>query len=137
MCVKRAGLKRETIWTHTIRKAFRKIVRQTNIDDDDKEELMGHVLNGSRQAYFDKKDVELIREAYLRCNFTREIPESNHTKMKREIEELQTKVQVLESQKQMVVTPQFTETLNQMTKEQLQQLAANFQKMIEEALKKK
>jgi len=137
MCSERAGFNRKTMWTHTIRKAFRKIARQANIDDDDKEQLMGHVLTGSRQAYFDKKDVELIREAYLKCNFTREIPESNHIKMKREIEELQNKVLELESQKQMVVTPQFTEALNQMTKEQLQQLAAGFQKMIEEALKKK
>lgn len=57
--------------------------------------------------------------------------------MKREIEALQNKVQELETQRQMVVTPQFTEALNQMTKEQLQQLAAGFQKMIEDALKKK
>jgi site-specific recombinase XerD len=88
MCVERAGFNPKTITTHTFRKAFRKIVRQTNIDDDDKEQLMGHVIPGSREAYFDKKDVELIREAYLKCNFTREIPESNHVRMKSEIEEL-------------------------------------------------
>ncbi|MDH5460054.1 MAG: tyrosine-type recombinase/integrase, partial [Candidatus Bathyarchaeota archaeon] len=44
MCVKRAGFDPATMWTHTIRKAFRKIVRQTDIDDDDKEQLMGHVI---------------------------------------------------------------------------------------------
>lgn len=88
MCVERAGFDPKTISTHTIRKAFRKIVRQTNIDDDDKEQMMGHVIPGSRQAYFDKKDVELIREAYLKCNFTREIPESNHSRLKSEIEQL-------------------------------------------------
>lgn len=76
MCTERAGFKPRTISTHTIRKAFRKIVRRTDIDDDDKEQLMGHVIPGSREAYFDKKDVDLIRKAYQKCNFTREIPES-------------------------------------------------------------
>lgn len=76
MCVDRAGFKLGTISTHTLRKAFRKIVRQAPIDDDDKEQLMGHVISGSREAYFDKKDVSLIRKAYQKCNFTREIPQS-------------------------------------------------------------
>jgi integrase len=137
MCVERAGFNRKTMSTHTIRKAFRKIVRQTNIDDDDKEQLMGHVIRGSREAYFDKKDVELIREAYEKCNFTREIPESNHTKMKRQIEDLQNKVKTLEVQRQALVTPQFEQALTELPKEQLLQLAANFQKMIERALKEK
>lgn len=89
MCVKRAGLDPETIWTHTLRKAFRKIVRRAPIDDDDKEQLMGHVLPGSREAYFDRKDLELLKEAYQKCNFTREVPESNHVRMKSEIQQLQ------------------------------------------------
>jgi len=76
MCVERAGFDPKTMWTHTIRKAFRKIVRQAPIDDDDKEQLMGHVIPGSREAYYDEKDVELIRRAYQKCNFTREIPQS-------------------------------------------------------------
>ena len=89
MCVKRAGFDPKTISTHTIRKSFRKIVRQTNIDDDDKEQLMGHVIPGSRQAYFDRKDVAIIREAYLQCNFSREIPASNHVRMKTRIDYLE------------------------------------------------
>jgi len=75
-CVKRAGFDPKTMWVHSFRKAFRKIIRQAPIDDDDKEQLMGHVIRGSRQAYFDRKDVDLIRKAYEKCNFTREIPES-------------------------------------------------------------
>lgn len=76
MCVERAGFDPKTMWTHSLRKAFRKIVRQAAIDDDDKEQLMGHSIKGSRQAYFDRKDVDLIRKAYQKCNFNREIPES-------------------------------------------------------------
>jgi len=137
MCVERAGFDVKTISTHTLRKAFRKVVRQTNIDDDTKEELLGHTIRGSREAYFDRKDIELIREEYLKCNFAREVSESNHIRMKRQLEELNSKVQTLEAQRQMVVTPQFQQALTELSKQELLQLAANFQKMIEEALKKK
>ena len=95
MCVKRAGFDPKTISTHTIRKAFRKIVRQTNIDDDDKEQLMGHVIPGSRQAYYDKKDVDLIRDAYFKCNFTREAPESEVTKLRKEVETQRDQLQTI------------------------------------------
>ena len=87
MCVKRAGLNPATIWTHTIRKAFRKIVRQTNIDDDDKEQLMGHVIPGSRASYYDKKDIGLIMKAYEQCNFSRELPESEVAKLRKQLED--------------------------------------------------
>ena len=87
MCVKRAGFNPATMWTHTIRKAFRKIVRQTNIDDDDKEQLMGHVIQGSRESYYDKKDVGLIMEAYQQCNFSRELPDSEVAKLQRQLDD--------------------------------------------------
>jgi len=87
MCVKRAGFNPATMWTHTIRKAFRKIVRQTDIDDDDKEQLMGHVIQGSRESYYDKKDVGLIMKAYQKCNFSRELPESEMSKLQQQLED--------------------------------------------------
>lgn len=91
MCVERAGLDPKTISTHTIRKAFRKIVRRADIrDDDDKEQLMGHQLKQSREAYYDKNDVSLILKAYQRCNFTREVPESEMTKLKQQLDSEQT-----------------------------------------------
>jgi len=86
-CTKRAGFNPKTLSTHTLRKSFRKIVRQTSIDDDDKEELMGHVISGSREAYYDEKDTGLIMKAYQRCNFSREIPHSETEKLKAELEE--------------------------------------------------
>lgn len=91
MCVDRAGFNPKTMTTHTIRKAFRKIVRQTDIDDDDKEQLMGHVISGSRQAYYDQKDVELIKKAYQKCNFQREVPTSEVTKLRKQLEDEQSK----------------------------------------------
>jgi integrase/recombinase XerD len=91
ICVERAGFNTKTMTTHTIRKAFRKIVRQTDIDDDDKEQLMGHVISGSRQAYYDQKDEDLIRKAYQKCNFQREVPTSEVTKLRKQLEDEQSK----------------------------------------------
>jgi len=85
-CCRKAGLDPKTIWTHSLRKAFRKIVRQADIDDDDKEMMMGHVLKGSRQSYFDNKDLEVILAAYQKCNFSREIPKSEVTKLRAQLE---------------------------------------------------
>jgi len=85
-CTKRAGFNPKSLSTHTIRKSFRKIVRQTNIDDDDKEQLMGHVIPGSREAYYDEKDTGLILKAYQKCNFIREVPESEMVKLKQQLE---------------------------------------------------
>lgn len=87
MCVARAGFDPKTMWTHSFRKAFRKIVRRADIDDDDKEQLMGHVIRGSREAYFDRRDVELIKEAYERCDFSRAVPESEVAKLRKRLEE--------------------------------------------------
>jgi hypothetical protein len=91
MCVKRAGFDPKTISTHTIRKSFRKIVRQTDIDDNDKEQLMGHAISSTRQAYYDQKDVDLIKKAYRKCNFQREVPDSEVTKLKKQLEDEQSK----------------------------------------------
>jgi len=110
-CVRKAGFDKNAITTHTIRKAFRKIVCQTNIDDDDKEQLMGHVIQGSRQAYFDKKDIDLIKKAYQKCNFQREVPESEVTKLRKQLENSETKrllqeirLETLETQVKTLIT---------------------------------
>jgi len=87
--VRRAGLDEKGIWVHSLRKAFRKVVRRTNIDDEHKEQLMGHALEGSREAYFDRHATEEIMEAYMKCDFTREVLQNNHARMRTEIEQLQ------------------------------------------------
>jgi len=120
MCVERAGFNPKTITTHTLRKAFRKIVRQTDIDDDDKEQLMGHVISGSRQAYYDRKDVELIKKAYQKCNFQREVPESEVTKLRKQLEDEQSK-----------------RMLNEMRLEKLERELESTRRMLEEMLEKR
>ncbi len=91
ICIARAGFDPKTMWTHSLRKAFRKIVRRADIDDDDKEQLMGHVMRGSREAYYDRRDIELIIEAYQKCNFSREVPNSEITKLRNQLEDEQGK----------------------------------------------
>jgi len=66
------------------------------------------------------------------------LPQNNHVIMKKQIEDLTQKVEFMEKQKkQVLVTPQFSQALSELPREQLLVLAANFQKMIEEALKQK
>ena len=57
---------------------------------------MGHVIRGNRQAYYDRKDVELIKRAYQKCNFQREVPESEVTKLRKQLETEQSKRQLNE-----------------------------------------
>jgi site-specific recombinase XerD len=96
-CCRKAGLDPKTMWTHSLRKAFRKIVRQADIDDDDKEQLMGHVIRGSRQSYYDKNETDIIMTAYQKCNFAREIPKSEVTKLRQQLEAEQTKSAMYEA----------------------------------------
>jgi integrase len=117
-CVQRAGFDKKTMWVHSFRKAFRKIVRQADIDDDDKEQLMGHAIKGSRQAYYDRHDTELIMKAYQRCNFTREVPQSEVTKLRQQLENEQTKrtlneTRIADLEKQLLtIHQQLNEMLN-------------------------
>jgi site-specific recombinase XerD len=67
----RAGLDPKGIWPHCLRKAFRKVLNASDIDEDTKETLMGHKLPGSRGNYFDLHDIDEIERKYLRCNFSR------------------------------------------------------------------
>jgi len=80
---KKAGINEQNVWTHLIRKSFRKILRQTEgLDDDDREAFMGHTLPGSRQNYYDSKDIETLLAAYRKCNFMREVPKSEFEKLR-------------------------------------------------------
>jgi len=91
-CLVRAGFDKKTMWTHSFRKAFRKVVRQAqDLDDDDREALMGHRIRGSRESYYDRHDVELIKKIYGKCNFSREVPQSETTKLRKQLEDEQTK----------------------------------------------
>ena len=122
-CVGRAGMDPKTMWVHSLRKAFRKVVRQADIDDEDKEEMMGHSLKGSREAYFDRTDVDLLQAAYEKCRFEREVPKSEVTKLRAQLEDADSKralyearqeTQALELERQQKRIDTLTQRLNEM-----------------------
>ena len=64
------GLDPKSVWTHTLRKSFRKVLNATpDLDEDTKEALMGHSLPGSRGNYFDIHDLDEIASKYSKANF--------------------------------------------------------------------
>jgi len=65
------GIERDRIWTHCLRKAFRKTLYQGGLDPDICEALMGHKLPGSRGSYFDYRDTNFIEEEYMKAPWER------------------------------------------------------------------
>jgi integrase len=64
------GLDPKSVWTHTLRKSFRKVLNATpDLDEDTKEALMGHSLPGSRGNYFDVHDIDEIASKYVKADF--------------------------------------------------------------------
>ena len=61
----------EGIWTHLLRKSFRKVLYKSNVNNDFAEALMGHRLQGSKENYFDNKDTETLAKIYSSCNWSR------------------------------------------------------------------
>lgn len=97
--VRRAGLNPETVWVHTIRRAFKRVVRHANVDDEDfKEAIMGHVLPGSRENYFSRNNPEEIAEEYMKIDFSREIPETKVQKQAQQIRGQQEEIEKLKAQ---------------------------------------
>jgi integrase len=69
-----AGLDPTMVWTHTLRKSFRKVLNaesSRDLDDDTREALMGHKLPGSRGSYFDYHDTDEVREKYVKIDWSR------------------------------------------------------------------
>ncbi len=87
--VRRAELNPDSFWVHSLRKGFKKVVRKASIDEEFKEAIMGHVLPGSRENCFDRHDIDELAQEYMKINFTREIPENNHTKMRTKMDQLE------------------------------------------------
>lgn len=54
---------------HCLRKAFESALRNSGIDVDHREFLMGHVLPGSKDTYYDRSKVEELRSQYTKVQF--------------------------------------------------------------------
>ena len=76
LAAKYAGIDRwRDVTPHCLRKAFETAIRSQLIDGGrletkTQEFLMGHILPGSQDTYFDKSKVELIRQEYAKINFS-------------------------------------------------------------------
>lgn len=75
-CTRRAGLDPSTIWTHTLRRAFKDVVRKSDLDGDFKEALMGHRLEGSQENYFSRNRPDDVAKEYMKIDFSRSVPKS-------------------------------------------------------------
>jgi site-specific recombinase XerD len=67
---RKAGVKRwQDVRPHCLRKAFEYALRNAGLDPKDQEFLMGHILPGTQDAYYDKTKVENLRMKYAKVNF--------------------------------------------------------------------
>jgi integrase len=84
-CTKRAGLDPSTIWTHTVRRAFKDVIRKSDLDNDFKEAIMGHRLEGSQENYFSRNRPEDVAKEYMHINFSRSVPKSRMEQVENEL----------------------------------------------------
>ena len=69
---RKAGIKRwHDVTPHCLRKAFESALRNNGLDVKDQEFLMGHILPGSQDAYYDYSKVEELRAKYAKIRFFR------------------------------------------------------------------
>jgi len=68
---KQIGINPENIWTHCLRKSFRKTLYSGGVDPDVAEALMGHKLGASRGSYFDYHDVDFTKTEYTKGQWHR------------------------------------------------------------------
>lgn len=118
--VRKSGLDPKTIWIHTIRKAFKRVVRHAPIDDDDfKEAIMGHVIPGSRENYFSRNDIEEIEAEYMKIDFSREGKGADLEPLQKGLVEQTLETQELKEQVKTAgqITDKLWETIDAMKKE--------------------
>lgn len=73
---KDAGLPNwKDVHPHVFRKAYERAMRNTKLHIQDSEFLMGHILPGSQDAYYDKTKIEELRTKYSKIKFFHYISE--------------------------------------------------------------
>lgn len=67
---KAAGIEKwMDITCHSLRKAFETALRNNRLDPSDREFLMGHILPGSQDPYYDHTKIEELRKKYAQIVF--------------------------------------------------------------------
>ncbi len=73
------------VYPHCLRKAFESALRNARLDPKDQEFLMGHILPGTQDVYYDKTKVEDLRRKYATVSFFPEKNGLNEDSRKRQI----------------------------------------------------
>jgi len=67
---RKAGINKwRDVYPHCLRKAFESALRNNRLDPKDQEFLMGHILPGSQDTYYDKTKIEDLRKKYAQVEF--------------------------------------------------------------------
>ena len=67
---RKAGIKRwRDVYPHCLRKAFESALRNAGLDLKDQEFLMGHILPGTQDPYYDYTKIEELRRKYMKIEF--------------------------------------------------------------------
>lgn len=67
---KQAGIEKwRNITCHSLRKAFEATLRNNRLDPKDQEFLMGHILPGTQDPYYDYTKTEELRKKYMKIEF--------------------------------------------------------------------
>jgi len=95
---KRAGLDPKGVWSHCLRKSFRKVLNSSSMDEDTKEALEGHKLPGSRENYFDRHDIDEVEAKYLSCPWNRESQVVQLSRLQEELNKRDQRIMELEDE---------------------------------------
>jgi len=57
------------VTAHSLRKAFESALRNNRLDPEDREFLMGHILPGTQDPYYDYTKTEDLRKKYMKIKF--------------------------------------------------------------------
>jgi integrase len=59
----------ENVYPHCLRKAFESALRNNRLDYKDQEFLIGHILPGSQDTYYDRSKTNVLRHRYSEADF--------------------------------------------------------------------
>lgn len=83
---KKGGVERwREVHPHCLRKAFESALRNGGLDVKDQEFLMGHILPGTQDTYYDKTKINYLRRKYAKVTFFPERTHSDEASRKRQI----------------------------------------------------
>ena len=97
---------------HTFRKCYESALRSSGMNIQNMEFLMGHILSGSQDSYYDRSNVEDLREQYAKIRFFPDISRE----VRDELEEARKEIKLLKQEGAKTASQTDVEELRQMIK---------------------